>query len=617
MTQHRNDVFDQCLTLIMAGESVDACLARSPEHAATLAPALETTVRVRHLRGVPQRDAVVAAQSRAAFMAAANLTAAAMRQQRRARPIPWWEQLAVWWGNFRGSFAFPRLAFVPAMIALLVVLIGGAATTGAIAASANTLPGDFFYPVKGAIEQVQWTFTFAPQARDQLFDTFSARRAEEAHAVLAQKRAVEMPILGFIAAIGDDHWLIAEFGEVRITPDTVIIGQPAPGARVQGVARAPGDDTLIALRLEILQGAVKLLAPTVTPTATMTPAPLPTSTSTLAPAKIEPAARPQEPSPEPTAEPTATATETATATPTATPTATATPTRTPTRTLTPSITPTPTATLEPVPVIHYGWVVGINGSRWTIGELTVDITGGTEFIGEPGLGDFVLARVLPRPDGSYEALSISKRGGATATPEPYQFVGMLNAINGDRWSIGSDTVIVRDAVIEGDPQIGDMVDVKAERRSGGEIWANRIRRIPPKTFNHDGIIEAMSAGQWTVSGYVIFLDGQTSITGTPALGRRAKISGIYLPDGRPFAREIRVIEPTATPSATPTPTATPSATPTPTATPSATPAPTATPSATPAPTATPSATPAPTATPTSQSGTGVMPTDTPTARSGG
>ncbi|MCX6031503.1 MAG: DUF5666 domain-containing protein [Chloroflexi bacterium] len=610
MTQHRDDslplLLDRCYELIMAGEDVAACLERYPKHAAALAPLLETVAGVRAVRGVPPRDPVVAAESRAAFLAAANLTAVsvrARRRQRRSGLAAWWENLLAGWNGFLAGLAGPRPVPVAVAAILVFILITCVLGTSAITTSANALPGDPLYSVKTAVEQIRWWLTFDPGAKDGLAQQFSERRAEEARAVANLGRAVDMPLFGTVEAMADDVWQISGLS-VDITAQTVIQGQPVIGSLVQGMLRVLSDGTLVALHIEPAPGVAQPPSPTATPTAVPTPTPTPTPQPMWKPSPkpptFAPAVKPLEPSPEPTQTATATATTTATVTETPTPTVTETPTRTPT----PSLTPTPSITITARPEVKKqcsGWVVSIDGGRWTIGDdcgITVDTDGNTKYVDNPGVGDRVSIEFLVRSDGLPLALSIHRTGGPAATPEPLDFTGRVKSINGGVWAIGSFVVTVPgDTPIIGNPQVGDMVEVHAERRAGGEIRALSITKVNPD-FNLDGIIEYMSSDQWTVSGHVVYLDGQTRITGEPAPGRRVQIAGLII-DGRPTARTVLVIAETPQPSPSPsktrsssTPTGTPMATLTPAPTATATPAPTAT--ATPAPTAT--VTPAPTAT---------------------
>jgi hypothetical protein len=222
-------------------------------------------------------------------------------------------------------------------------------------------------------------------------------------------------------------------------------------------------------------------------------------------------------------------------------------------------------------------------------------------------------------DGSHTALQITAISGPEASPEPLEFTDVLKATDGEWWTIGSFRVkITGDTKFVGDPKIGDLVSVKAQRRAGGEIWALRISAIRVVEVQFQGQIEAVNADSLVIDGHadslvidghVVFLDGQTKIIGQPVVGRDAQVSAVQMPDGRLIARVIVVIEPMPTPTSTPTPapTSTPTAEPTATATPK----PTST--ATLSPTETSMSEPTATATPEPTSTATLVPTETSTS----
>ena len=118
----------------------------------------------------------------------------------------------------------------------------------------------------------------------------------------------------------------------------------------------------------------------------------------------------------------------------------------------------------------------IEGDRWIINGIPVNVNGATQIIGNPGVGWKVSALVVQEADGSYTALQITGLAPPEATPEPVEFTDILQEMNGEWWTIGSTPVRVRgDTAIEGDPQIGDLVSVKGERRSVGDLGVTHCR----------------------------------------------------------------------------------------------------------------------------------------------
>jgi hypothetical protein len=85
----------------------------------------------------------------------------------------------------RSILAFPLFnfskIFKPAFAFALtsIILVSSITTVGVISASQSTLPGDFLYPVKTAIEKTQLTFTSSPESRTKLSVKFATQRIDE------------------------------------------------------------------------------------------------------------------------------------------------------------------------------------------------------------------------------------------------------------------------------------------------------------------------------------------------------------------------------------------------------------------------------------------------------
>lgn len=577
-----SELMAECTDRMLAGAGIQDCLARYPEHADELAPLLETIVEIQQLRPVPQRPAAVAAQRRAEFLAAVQTIQPATPPQ--SRPLPalssWWQTLINW---LVGPTAARRpLALVPVglLAVLAVILVGGLLLTGIVTASADALPGNVLYPVKLTVERAQVLLTFDASAREQLLTEFSQRRVAEARAVVEQGYQVaSLPLEGVIEEIMGDHWLVSGL-QVILRPDSQVIGTPAVGARVQGRARAPGDGTLILLYAEVEAPARPQSAPVIpapgpalvaaTATATATPQqptvqnriPVPHKAHGQPPAVLdEPIERPATATPTATASPTPTATET--------PTATATPTAT--RTSTVTRTPTPTFTLPPpreqVKGVIYGYVERIEGGWYTINGVTIETNAFTVFVGNPRVGSKVQAIVEIKPNGSIVGLQITELEPPGGPPERLEFTDVVQAIEGSIWTIGSYRVTVSaDTVLENNPTVGDLVEVKAERYANGKILALRIIAIREIIVYFDGIIEAMNGDTWVISGYTVFVTAETTIIGEPAVGAAVQVAARQAADGTLTATIIAVVAPPLTPTPTATEAVAAAATPTPTAT---------------------------------------------------
>jgi hypothetical protein len=566
MTQHRDDqlvqILDQCCELIAAGESSAACLARFPEHAAVLEPLLTTVAGVRESRAVPARQEALALERRARFMTAAFETSRVVKN----RPVGLWAALVLWWrqtvsgfGALFGPYGSRRALPVGLVATLAVIFLLGTLTTGAVTTSARAIPGDPLYPVKTIAEHARIILARDQRTRHALENRLADEQLHGIRSVVTlQRRVDQMPFTGVTEEIGPNEWKVSGL-RILIVPETVIQGVPWVGGAVSGAVRAPGDGALVALRLAVEPGPapVPVSSPTSSPTGrptstpTVTPTPVPTTprptltpTASTKPIAIEPdlKLRPTEP-PD-------------TATPTARPRAT----RTRTRVLTPTPTPTlgPTATWTPWPTAPRAevkrriidWVRRVDGSRWTLGEITAETDSDTVFVGSPDTGSLVEAELLVRPNGSYLALLIQELADAAATPQPLNVTGEVKSIASDQWTVGSTVIrIDRNTEIDDGIQVGDWVTVDAERRSGGETWAKAIRKLAP-AYQFSGVVESIHDDTWTVAGNTFRVTGQTKITGDPTVGDYVDVEVVELPDGSLEATLISRVVDTANPSVT-------------------------------------------------------------------
>lgn len=588
------ELLAECADRMAGGASVDACLAPHPGHEAELKPLLDAIAAVRGQRAVPPRSAAVAARSRAEFLAAAR----GLNAEAALAPHPF-APLAAAWRTLRysvrellGAGGLPRTMPAGLAAVLLVVLLSGLLFTGMVSVSASALPGDPLFAVRTAAEQVQLLFTFDDAARGQLLDEIASRRIEDARAIVQLGRKVaHVPLQGSIEAIAEDAWEISGL-TVRITPDTRITGDPAVGCRIQGRATAPGDGSLIAEVIEVeplpqAQGeAPREASPTAPP-----PVPTPSATATATAAPDAPAGGSGRGAPVPYYEPTDTLTPAPTVTPTAS--QTVTPSATPAGTATATATATPTATPWPQPTRTVtkerisGVVNSISGSMWTIAGVTVEVDGSTRISGNPRVGSTVLAEVVTKAAGGYLALSITELAPPEATPEPIQFKATVESRNGSTWVIGGMQMQeTGETVLVNDPGVGDLVYVRAERRSDGIVYALEINALREIIREFEGVIVAMNGSTWQIDDSQVMVTGETNIYGSPAVGAVVEVRAREI-GGRLYALDITVVRPapTATPTATATtaaaaPTAAPTATPTPTAIEAATAVATETPTST-------------------------------------
>ncbi|MBT62788.1 MAG: hypothetical protein CML13_06210 [Puniceicoccaceae bacterium] len=154
MSRDIETILDHCIEEMQAGRSMDALLEEHPDMADKLRPLLEV---VDGLQTLPDPPLVIGD-----LMSALTRTVNAQDPPQRERP-----RSKVAW------FSHPILMRVAAGFALVFAL-----GLGSTVASANTVPGDFLYPVKRLVEKVRLVFS-VNNNEAELRITFSEERFAE------------------------------------------------------------------------------------------------------------------------------------------------------------------------------------------------------------------------------------------------------------------------------------------------------------------------------------------------------------------------------------------------------------------------------------------------------
>jgi hypothetical protein len=148
-----NNILDECLERILAGETLGHCLKLYPQQAAELKPLLETVLVVKEASAVgPSPE--FRARARYQFRSALGEKAAPKR-----RPFFGW---------------LPQWA--TALTIVLVVLLAGG---GTIVTASNSMPDSILYPVKLATENVQLALATSEMGKARLCASFADRRVAE------------------------------------------------------------------------------------------------------------------------------------------------------------------------------------------------------------------------------------------------------------------------------------------------------------------------------------------------------------------------------------------------------------------------------------------------------
>jgi hypothetical protein len=534
-------ILDECLNQIAGGkeEALDACVAEHLTVARELEPLLRLAVELETLRqDEPPSPAGLQAGKQKLLREAARLKALE-EQKARARHLPSW--------SINLQSLLRRSTAVVALAAVLVVtLLGG----GTIAASATSLPGDSLYAVKRMTEEFQLVFTLDRQAKAQLVQKLDERRREEAKAVATSHRVAEMSFRGRVESVGSSNWTISGV-QVSISAETIVEGEASVGAVVRVQVRSLSDGTLSAVR-------ISAEPPEAAPQPTLSPTPEPTETAVptqVPPTDVPPTSLPTKVESRPTVVPVEVL-------PTLTPGQM--PTRTPSRT--PTVTPVPPTPPPPreIKVRFKGTIDAMSAQTWTVDGQTVRIDANTrvdESAGQATVGGIATVLAVRQEDGGLLAVEIQVEPPPPTPEQPFEFQGLIESWGATQWVVSGHILIVNaETVIQGSPQKGLLAEVKALRQSDGSLLAKSIIvQLPTEEVQFEGVIQAISAGQWVVEGVTVRIDAQTQIGGTPAVGAVAEVQGLLLPDGAVLGRRIvvqpQVGAPTTAPEPTPTETA--------------------------------------------------------------
>jgi hypothetical protein len=147
------NILNKCLDRLLAGETIESCLARYPQQAAELEPLLKTALEARTAASISP-DPEFRRRAGIEFQKAI----AEMPEKAPRRPFRW------------------QLRWVIPVAVFLVIFASGAAT---VVAASNSLPGSPLYGLKLAVEQVQLAFTFSSEGKAELYSMFVDYRVEE------------------------------------------------------------------------------------------------------------------------------------------------------------------------------------------------------------------------------------------------------------------------------------------------------------------------------------------------------------------------------------------------------------------------------------------------------
>ena len=170
---HLDNIVNDCLERMAAGESVVDCLARYPEQADELAPILQM--------GKATMDVSRAARPSAAGRARGIARMQAALEEGRYRRRVRWQMPRIFW----------RPISAPIAAAFAVVFLTVVAAGGTTVASANSIPGEPLYPVKSMRESVEARIARSNEHKAQVHAKLARERGREMRELIVRGRMYE------------------------------------------------------------------------------------------------------------------------------------------------------------------------------------------------------------------------------------------------------------------------------------------------------------------------------------------------------------------------------------------------------------------------------------------
>lgn len=172
-------------------------------------------------------------------------------------------------------------------------------------------------------------------------------------------------------------------------------------------------------------------------------------------------------------------------------------------------------------------IVEQTGSVWHIAGRTFRTSSETVFVGTPQIGDEVSFEARVVTDGSP---ILDKVVLIVQSPDSrFSFTGTVDSIGDAQWTVAGRTVQVdENTEIDSGIQAGNIVEVKGTMEDG-EFLATDIRLVEEDPeglpFEFTGVIDAIGATEWTVSGITVTVDGNTQIESGLSVGDVAHVQG--------------------------------------------------------------------------------------------
>ena len=192
-----------------------------------------------------------------------------------------------------------------------------------------------------------------------------------------------------------------------------------------------------------------------------------------------------------------------------------------------------------------GEVESISENAWGIAGQTLVTNANTVITGDPQIGDWVAfeGRILSNGARFADRLTLLRR----AISNDFTFVGQVEAMGADAWTISGRTVRVDElTVIDANIVVSDTVEVTGGLAEDGTFWASAIHQLQPGSpaapFTFVGAVQAISDTMWTVSNITFTVTPSTTIESGIVVSDVVRVTGNVFADGSRVAASIERLD---------------------------------------------------------------------------
>ncbi|MGE5414653.1 MAG: DUF5666 domain-containing protein, partial [Syntrophomonadaceae bacterium] len=158
-------------------------------------------------------------------------------------------------------------------------------------------------------------------------------------------------------------------------------------------------------------------------------------------------------------------------------------------------------------------------------------------------GMSVAVALVPTTAGTLRASEVRLSAAEPEPGEDREIRGVVQAVGDASWTIDGTVLGITDqTVFEGDPAVGDVVEARFHADAAGNLLADRIEvedAADAAEADFRGIVEAIGADSWTISGRVVGVNAATQILGAPVVGDEVEVHASTAADGSLTATAIQ------------------------------------------------------------------------------